>query len=498
MLPMKLSHAPKNHYRNHFLQFNYSSLECIASETEELSCRRKEDEADLRIRLQKVLCDIESEAKDKLQKLTHDIVTATESKLDQRAEQIQEKIKFELNENASAILEETQMNLNKKTEVIETSIQNALNQKQVEVEKKMEKFLDSKTTGLKEVASASLAKIEVCTDNCLAKLSNFTEMWLTNSCNVIANRLRPFLFPSSECVVNRDNHCDTVIGQATDVHRDRSTGNSLFASTNSDRLKRKLSTQLDPSVQKSSFIDGEVSTTQDSKTKASRRSRVEKLPSRPLRRSKRTKSDKNLKHCNDMNKRHHQLANRMSPNHSKKESLESPLPVKNKEMKIPESTEGMIPLTCTNNGKALCVTPTVGNSQPRNKVELADKPTSCNYKEVKDEPKTICPPESSHRKRRNTRRPSTMKPSETESHSSKTSVPFEVFTFNAFQLSPLEDPDLLPLCGIKRHSKTVGSGSCSVSKKFLLSGKRRRNAVSRTYKRRKNCFDVTDNCTFNF
>ena len=446
------------------------------SELENVDARETEDMKEFKTRLQKLLCDMEDEAKASFQKVALTISSATESKLEQKAKTIQETMKSELGEKLDL-----------------------LDQKQGDAKKAIENLLESETTKLEAIASASVETLEVCTESGLTKLLNFTETWLGDSCNAIANRLKPYLFSSSETGITKHNDSNTISRRVTDVQQSRNKRQSVVASTDNDRLKRKSSIQLGPSPTKhsvensSTSIEGEVSLTQGSESKVSRRSKVDKVSVRPLRRSKRTRQKKNLKGSINIDKKQTPIANMTTPTNDKKRSRESLPPSSLGKKKPVKSTEGILPSTVTNNDQALCVTPTPGNSKALKKTTLNFNKES---KVAFNESNNL---QSKHRKRRKTRRsPLTSKRSTSQCDSSRGSVPSEVVAFDDFQMSPLEFPDMLPFAKFIRHPKDMVSGSTFASKPSQSLGKKRRKVVSRTYEKKKKTFDVTDNDIFKF
>jgi hypothetical protein len=449
------------------------------SEPENFDARAKEDMKEFKTRLQKLMCDMECEAKATFQKVALTISSATESKLEQKAKTIQEAMKSELGENLDL-----------------------LDQKEGDAKKAIENLLESKTKKLKEIASASVEKLEVCTESGLTKLLNFTETWLRDSCNTIANRLKPYLFSSSETGITKHKDSNIVSGRVTDVQQSRNERHSVVASTDNDRLKIKSSIQLGPSPNKysvensSTSIEGEVSITQGSESRVSQRIRVDKVSVRPLRRSKRTRMCSYMKGSINIDKKHAPFANMTTPTNDKKRSRESLPDFSHGKEKPMKNSGGILLLTVTNNDQALCVTPTAGNSQSLKK-------TTINFnKECKIETNESDNLQSKRRKRRKTRRsPLTSKRSKTQCDSSRGSVPSEVVAFDDVHLSPLEYPDMLPFAKFKRHPNDTVSGATRAtfaSKHSQSLGKKRRNVVSRTYKKREKIFDVTDNNIFNF
>jgi hypothetical protein len=441
------------------------------SEPENVNARENEDMTEFKTRLQNLLCDMEGEAKANLQKVALTISSATESKLEQKAKTIQEAMKSDLGEKLDL-----------------------LDQKQGDAKKAIKNLLETETTKLEAIASASVEKLEVCTESGLTKLLNFTETWLGDSCKAIANRLKPYLFLSSETGITKHTDSSTVSGRVTGVQQSRSKRHSVVESTDNDRLKRKSSIQLGPSPTKhsvetsSTSIEGEVSLTQGSESGVSRRSKVDKVSVRPLRRSKRTRQKNNLKGSMNMGKEHTPVANMTTPTNDKKRSRESLPPSSLGKEKPIKSTKGILSSTFTNNDQALCVTPTPGNSKSLKKKAL-------NFnKKSKVAPNESNNLQSKHRKRRKTRRNSlTSKRSTSLCDSSRGSVPSEVVAFDDFQMSPLEFPDMLPFAKFKRHPKDMVSGATFSSKPSQSQGKKRRKVVSRTYEKKKKIFEVTDN-----
>jgi len=451
----------------------------------------KEDMEHMKKSFQKLLSDIECEAKANFEKVVQSIASTTESNLEKKAKTIEEATKFELGKKADAIQEATQNNL----DLIDHKNNNA--------EKAIENLFESKTAKLREIASASVEKLEVCTANGISKLSKFTETWLANSCNLIANRLKPYLFLSSKNGTTCDGDSTIVSGRTTAVKKGSIKSHSVSESTDTNKLKRKSSTSTrqsqknDPADNCPSSREGEVSPTQGSDSVSQKR--VDKVPDRPLRRSKRTRQWSNQKACMSTDEKQTSVTSTASTTDKMQQSRDSP-PVSSKgKKKARKCAEADPPLTITNKDKALCVTPTAGNSQSLKKSnKSSEKRALGSFKASKIKPNVSNPQQSKRRKRRNTKSPVAMKRAKTQCDSSRGSVPSEVVAVKGLQLSPLEDPNIFSFSKMKKDPNTVVSGATTSSELSSLSRKKKRNTVSRTYKRRKKIYDVMENDMFNF
>lgn len=451
----------------------------------------KEDMEHMKRSFQKLLGDMECEAKANFEKVVQTIASTTESNLEKNAKTIEDATKFELGKNADAIQEATQNNLD------------LIDQKNSNAEKEIENLFESKTLKLKEIASASVEKLEVCTASGISRLSKFTETWLANSCNLIANRLKPYLFLSCKTGATDDADSTIFSGRTTIVKKGSIKGHSVFESTDSAKLNRKSLISTRQSQKKNpvnncpSSREGEVSPTQGSESVSQKR--VDKVPVRPLRRSKRMRQWNNQKACMSTDEKQTSVTNMASTTDKKEQSRDSP-PISSKgKKKARKYVEADPPLTITNKDKALCVTPTAGNSQSLKKSnESSERRAIGSFKASKIKPNVSNLQQSKRRKRRNTKSPVAMKRAKTQCDSSRGSVPSEVVAVKGFQLSPLEDLDEFSFSKMKKDRNTVVSGATTASELSSLSRKKKRNTVSRTYKRRKKIYDVMENDMFNF
>ena len=449
---------------------------------------REDSMEDFKSRLQKILSDMESEAKVNFQNVSQTITSATESKLDEKAKVLQEVMKVEMGEKANAIQEATQSNLD------------LIRQKRSEAEKAIETLVASTTTKVEATASVSVQNIQACTESGLSKLKKFTESWLANSCDSIANRLKPYLRLSSETNSVKHGTGDIVGGQAANVPRSKSKSHPVTESAGSNRLKRKSFIPLgdypeeDQDEKVSSSAKGAISLTQGSKT-VSRRKSPDKSPVTPLRRSKRSKQLKKPKDDTKIDGNPTEFANMTTPANDKKKGGKSPPRSSLVKKKPAKETKSILHLTVAKSDKALCVTPIQGNSQSIKKK--TKPPLSSNKSKI--EPKRLKRLRSKRRKRTKTQSPLNRKRPKLECDgSSRGSVPSEVFAFDDVQLSPLEDPNLFAFPKTTQRPKGISYGSRPASKPSVLLGKKRRSTKRRTYDRRRKAFDVTDDDIFSF
>jgi len=447
---------------------------------------REDSMEDFKTRLRKILSDMESEAKVNFQKVSQTITSATESKLDEKAKALQEVMKVEMGEKANAIQEVTQSNID------------LIRQKRSEAEKAIETLVVSTTTKVEATASVSVQNIQACTESGLSKLKKFTESWLANSCNSIANRLKPYLRLSNESNTTKHGTGDIVGGQATNVPRSKSKSHPVMESAGSNQLKRKSFTPLgdypeeDQDEKVSSLAKGAISLTQGSKT-VSRRKSPDKSPVTPLRRAKRSKQLKKSEDDTKIDGRPTEFVNMTTPTNDKKKREKSPPRSSLVKKKPAKETESILHLTVAKSDKALCVTPIEGNSQSIKKK--THPPLSSNKSKI--EPKRLKRLRSKRRKRTKTQSPLNKKRPKLECDgSSRGSVPSEVFAFDDVQLSPLEDPNLFAFPKTTQRPKGNAYGSRPPSKPSVLLGKKRRSTKRRPYDRRRKAFDVTDDDIF--
>jgi len=437
---------------------------------------RKDNMDIFKTRLQKLMDEMECEAKTKIQNISHTITSAAELRLDEKTKAIQESLTHKFDEKANVLHEATQSNLG------------LLDQKRSDTEKSLENLFESKSTKLDDLASESVKKLEACTESNLSKLSKYTETWLADHCSAIANRLKPYLFLSTEKNTSKQKDSRTVINCSPNVQESTKKPHSVLAYVNNDGLKRDISTQLGVSLKKDSVdnsissVGGEASQTQGSK------SSTHKVPVKSLRRSKRTKQRQNVN--NNTNKRQTLVANMTPPRNDQKIDRES---ITLLQKKSNNATKGDLPLAVTTNGTALCVTPTAGNS------EFAKKSTHSVNNESTSKSKEFNHPSTKRRKRRRVlRSPLSAKRSQDSCDSSRGSVPSEVVAAHDIQLSPLEDTDLLIFSKTKDHSRTTTHRFTPTLKPLLMAGKKRHKNAMLTYQKRKKIFDVTEHDGFKF
>jgi len=174
----------------------------------------------------------------------------------------------------------------------------------------------------------------------------------------------------------------------------------------------------------------------------------------------------------------------------KQQSSKSPTNSSNSKTKSANSTKASRPLTVPRKReKALCVTPTEGNSQSL--VKRTKPNQSSNHSKV--ESNRLKPLLTKHRKRKKEQSPLIKKRSKVQSDDSQRSVPSEILAFDDVQLSPLDSPNLFLFPKSKQQSKFTTSGSRSSSKSFQSFGRKKRKIAPRTYGgRKKKTFDVMD------
>ena len=271
--------------------------------------------------LQKLMNDMESQAKANFEKVSQTIISATESKLDENTKSFHEAIKVKFGEEANALQVAAQSNLD------------LLVRKQSQAETAIETLQKSTTTKLEETASASVEKLEGYTESGLTKLKAFTETWLSNSCNSIANRLKPYLRLSSEITDTTSIGNDNIVGDqattSTDVNENIKSL-SVVDHTKKSRLKGKPVAPLDHSLKedqtkiKLSSIEGEISLTQGSGS-TYRRNSIDTtvVPARPLRRSKIMKLVDNKKRDTNMDGKESLASRGHSPKKDQTEIISS-------------------------------------------------------------------------------------------------------------------------------------------------------------------------------
>uniref|UniRef100_A0A7S4ALG9 Uncharacterized protein n=1 Tax=Pseudo-nitzschia australis TaxID=44445 RepID=A0A7S4ALG9_9STRA len=480
----------------------------LVNELHILEVCKKQDMQDFKKKLQELLNEMESKAKINFQEVLETVTCTAKSNLDQKVQAIQEATESELDRKAEALQKATQSKLDQKAEAMQSTTQLKLDQKRSEMEKSIESLFESETTKLKDTSSHCVEKIEVCTEGSLARLSRFTETWLANSCNQIANRLKPYLFVTSETKTpSRKDHND-VIGEVVDAQIRSKESPSDIKSIDSDRVTPKNSSSLDCSKEnfpigyQPSSIKGQVSLTQGSNSRGSQNSRDNKVLLQPLRRSKRTRQANTPKSANHIDKNQTPVAKRKHTKKSNdKEQELNNLPYQDKKDHVIKA-ESVLPLTITNNDKALCVTPTGVVSEPKHKSNNNKQAPRLHRRQIPepDEPNIL----RSIPCRQKTPRmsPTKKRRLEADREVSRNHVPPEIVAYSNCQLSPLGDPKLVTSDKrTKRPRSDIGlkARRTRKSKAFSSTSRiKRRKGKQRTYTKRSSNFDVTEKDNFKF